>query len=629
MSELAACAGRSILPPRLARALAASDVLVDILETTLLAPIAIGPLVDAYDVAAAARGIAPSTLQRDCLGGWTGCGESLEQITERRAAERVSRNTTQCTTPYVRARLASEASERARATVRRIRDRAASLVIGLRAGAGWDALLAGAREPSFNACLADEAFIRALHSLPPGGKARVVAIEQHVGRVFGLARAAPSSSAAGAEWWAHSALKIFGVAFETLHDITAPLSASRAFAEAGAPPPTPPRRTSAQLARSKQTDRSLSAKNVRALRALLESAGDRGIAHAGLRARACRASFDSHSMRANASGHRRSAKRGAIADLAHDVRSVQALLVAYVSRRYGAGTGAVVCVWARSERDRTGRAVDVAALGIGGGGDAAAVAVECDAVHRAVESAIFSEVRTCIDRLIGASTRARDAELAAAALSAASLSMDELNIPPGLRLDGDHDMRLSGDAAPLSAAPGSLVRAASYEVRAATIGYLPAIQLLRSLPGLRTPRAKVAAVVAACRAVSECVATYYKGRVHSPTDSSKLAIGADQLLPILIFTVLRSMQPPNPPALFAQCEHITTFLDSTMGEEGYCVMSLQIAMAQLCIEGANERRFDDASTSEPWVESCATCSTCGAKAEAGARTCTECGQELR
>ena len=113
--------------------------------------------------------------------------------------------------------------------------------------------------------------------------------------------------------------------------------------------------------------------------------------------------------------------------------------------------------------------------------------------------------------------------------------------------------------------------------------------------------------------------------MKSPTDSSKLAIGADQLLPILIFTVLRAMQPPRPPTLFAECEQMIAFLDPTMGEEGYCLSSLQIAMTHLLKEGANEERFDNAAASEPWALSSSACSICGAEAESSTRFCTECG----
>ena len=37
------------------------------------------------------------------------------------------------------------------------------------------------------------------------------------------------------------------------------------------------------------------------------------------------------------------------------------------------------------------------------------------------------------------------------------------------------------------------------------------------------------------------------------------------------------------------------FLDSSTGEEGYCLMSLQIAMEQLLVEGEHERRFESQS----------------------------------
>ena len=256
--------------------------------------------------------------------------------------------------------------------------------------------------------------------------------------------------------------------------------------------------------------------------------------------------------------------------MVNDIRVVEDLLLERILFRYGAAPpGEVPRAWARSERDRSGRKVDLARLGIGGVEEEE----EIEAARRVVEAAVFSEVRACVDRAFAEEKSDRDAQLVLAARAAASLTMEELNIPPGLRLDGDHDLRLSGDSAAdaavalsrtsnegtaLSSSSGEespvapLERAASYEMRAATIGYLPAIRMLRSIPGLRTPRSKIRAVVDACKAVTECVTKYYASRVVTSKDSSRLAIGADQLLPIMIFTVLRAMQPPSPPALFAQ-----------------------------------------------------------------------------
>ena len=327
MSLLEQLASRCSLPPRLAHAVKSHD-LAEQLMLQHCTEIALGSFPDGFDKAAARHGvIGSSTVYASCLSGASLLrlpGETLEGSLMRREAAQVRRGTSTAKTQkeaYSCARLASEAGERARAEARRIRDRAVDVVTAVRSPAasaedcyGWRSLLAGAREPSFDACLSDEGFMDVLSSSDSHRRCRVGAIEAHLMLVFDLSLGAgDSQSTRRAQWWLHSVLKTFGVAFHTLHDLSAPLSVSRAFAAASVPctrkggrgggsarggvttPKKGGKRSSIGRFRSKLSGKgkgrssksnrkgwkgsALSEKNVRALRALLESESSESDAH--------------------------------------------------------------------------------------------------------------------------------------------------------------------------------------------------------------------------------------------------------------------------------------------------------------------------------------------------------------
>ncbi|XP_030313527.1 VPS9 domain-containing protein 1 isoform X2 [Calypte anna] len=107
--------------------------------------------------------------------------------------------------------------------------------------------------------------------------------------------------------------------------------------------------------------------------------------------------------------------------------------------------------------------------------------------------------------------------------------------------------------------------------------YGSAIQDLRLIPLESCPRRKLECIVRALRGICEC-AEEYCGAREGRTPASA-AVGADDLLPILSFVVLRT----GLPQLLSECAAMEEFIHEgyLIGEEGYCLTSLQSALAYL------------------------------------------------
>ncbi|XP_042653577.1 VPS9 domain-containing protein 1 [Tyto alba] len=106
--------------------------------------------------------------------------------------------------------------------------------------------------------------------------------------------------------------------------------------------------------------------------------------------------------------------------------------------------------------------------------------------------------------------------------------------------------------------------------------YGSAVEDLRLIPLETCPRRKLECIVRALRGICECAEEYC-----GPRDgrSPAAAIGADDLLPILSYVVLRT----GLPQLLSECAALEEFIHEgyLIGEEGYCLTSLQSALAYL------------------------------------------------
>ncbi|CAM9963813.1 unnamed protein product [Lampetra fluviatilis] len=103
--------------------------------------------------------------------------------------------------------------------------------------------------------------------------------------------------------------------------------------------------------------------------------------------------------------------------------------------------------------------------------------------------------------------------------------------------------------------------------------YGAAVEELRNLAQHCCPQRKLDCIVRTTRQVCECVESFYE---HQEAALSPPAIGADDLLPILAFVVLRSQLPQ----LISECAALEEFIHEgyLMGEEGYCLTSVQTAL---------------------------------------------------
>ncbi|XP_029821397.1 LOW QUALITY PROTEIN: VPS9 domain-containing protein 1 [Manacus vitellinus] len=105
--------------------------------------------------------------------------------------------------------------------------------------------------------------------------------------------------------------------------------------------------------------------------------------------------------------------------------------------------------------------------------------------------------------------------------------------------------------------------------------YASAVQDLRLIPLETCPRRKLECIVRALRGICEC-AEEYCGARDTRTPASA-AIGADDLLPILSYVVLQT----GLPQLLSECAALEEFIHEgyLIGEEGYCLTSLQSALS--------------------------------------------------
>ncbi|XP_062997156.1 VPS9 domain-containing protein 1 [Elgaria multicarinata webbii] len=106
--------------------------------------------------------------------------------------------------------------------------------------------------------------------------------------------------------------------------------------------------------------------------------------------------------------------------------------------------------------------------------------------------------------------------------------------------------------------------------------YGAAVQELRLLPLGSCPQKKLECIVRTLRIICECAEEYWGG-CEAKAQPASAAIGADDLLPILSYVVLKS----HLPQLVSECAALEEFIHEgyLIGEEGYCLTSLQSALS--------------------------------------------------
>ncbi|XP_075795939.1 VPS9 domain-containing protein 1 [Pelodiscus sinensis] len=106
--------------------------------------------------------------------------------------------------------------------------------------------------------------------------------------------------------------------------------------------------------------------------------------------------------------------------------------------------------------------------------------------------------------------------------------------------------------------------------------YSRAVQELGLMLLESCPQKKLDCIVRTLRVICECAEEYCAAQESRPPPAAA-AIGADDLLPILSYVVLKS----NLPQLAAECAALEEFIHEgyLIGEEGYCLTSLQSALS--------------------------------------------------
>ncbi|XP_007937431.1 VPS9 domain-containing protein 1 [Orycteropus afer afer] len=147
-------------------------------------------------------------------------------------------------------------------------------------------------------------------------------------------------------------------------------------------------------------------------------------------------------------------------------------------------------------------------------------------------------------------------------------------------------MEIYRNAAPTALGiPAKLVPQNTESQAAGAFPYRAAVQELGLLVLESCPQKKLECIVRALRVICACAEDCCRAQEARPLPGIA-AIGADDLLPILSFVVLRS----GLPQLVSECAALEEFIHEgyLIGEEGYCLTSLQSALSyvELLPQGA-------------------------------------------
>eukprot|EP01136_Pigoraptor_vietnamica_P045581 Opistho-1_new@23706 len=116
--------------------------------------------------------------------------------------------------------------------------------------------------------------------------------------------------------------------------------------------------------------------------------------------------------------------------------------------------------------------------------------------------------------------------------------------------------------------------------------YAEAGAILRQLPDMLTPFAKLECVAKAIRSIIAAATDYWAQR-----GKPDLLVGTDDLLPVLGFVILRTGMG----SVLADSQFLAEFADEScsLGEEGYCLATLLCAVDYLCVAPLDARPFGD------------------------------------
>ncbi|VDI20175.1 Hypothetical predicted protein [Mytilus galloprovincialis] len=106
--------------------------------------------------------------------------------------------------------------------------------------------------------------------------------------------------------------------------------------------------------------------------------------------------------------------------------------------------------------------------------------------------------------------------------------------------------------------------------------YNIAVKHLKMFPNQQTLLDKLECLVKCSRLVCQCIEDYFKNQKIP-------SIGADDLLPILCYVIIKAGQPQ----ILSECLILEEFIHEgyIMGEEGYCLTSIQTAVGYLVSQG--------------------------------------------
>lgn len=137
-----------------------------------------------------------------------------------------------------------------------------------------------------------------------------------------------------------------------------------------------------------------------------------------------------------------------------------------------------------------------------------------------------------------------------------------------------HVMTVHMNGSPADLGVKAKLRLQSRDQDVNNIPYKPAIEELGSISSQVTLLGKLESLVKSSRLICRCVEEHYNANGENVP-----AIGADDLLPILSYVIVRT----NLPQIVSECCILEEFIHEgyIMGEEGYCLTSVQTALKYL------------------------------------------------
>lgn len=137
-----------------------------------------------------------------------------------------------------------------------------------------------------------------------------------------------------------------------------------------------------------------------------------------------------------------------------------------------------------------------------------------------------------------------------------------------------HVMTVHMNGSPADLGVKAKLRLQSHDQNMNDIPYKPAIEELRSISSQVTLLGKLESLVKSSRLICRCVEEHY-----NTIGENAPAIGADDLLPILSYVIVRT----GLPQIVSECSILEEFIHEgyIMGEEGYCLTSVQTALKYL------------------------------------------------